>query len=41
MAIDDHHAHAAPCQLIGEHQPGRAGADDEDVGVHRSSLRWG
>ena len=35
MAIDDENAHAAADELIGEHQPGGAGADDENVGIHR------
>ena len=36
MPVDDQHAHAAPHELIGEHQPGRAGADDQNVGIHSS-----
>ena len=35
VPVDDQRAHAAPTELIGEHQPGRAGSDDEDVGIHR------
>ncbi len=40
MAIDDARLHAAPGKLVGEHQAGRAGADDENVDIHRCiSLR--
>jgi hypothetical protein len=34
MAIDDARLHAAPGELVGEHQAGRAGADDENVDIH-------
>jgi hypothetical protein len=34
MPVYDHHPHAAPSQLIGEHQAGRSGSDDEDVRIH-------
>ena len=37
MPVDDAHAHAAPNQLIGQHQPGRAGPDHQDVRIHSSS----
>ena len=33
MPVDDQRAHAPSRELIREHQPGRAGADDEDVSV--------
>ena len=33
MAVDDHRAHAAAGELVGEHQAGGAGADDQDVGI--------
>src|SRR5947207_1581819 len=39
MPVDDLRAHAAPRELVGEHQPGRAGANDEDIGVH-AGLPW-
>ena len=39
MTVDDERAHAAPAELIGEHQPGRAGTDDQNVSVHERSLR--
>ena len=34
MTVDDAHADAAPDQLVGQHQSGRAGADDQDVRIH-------
>ncbi len=34
MPIDDLDAHAAPHQLVGEHEAGRAGADNQDVRIH-------
>jgi hypothetical protein len=34
VPVDDHRAHAAARQLIGEHEPGRAGAHDQDFPVH-------
>ncbi len=33
IAVDDEDGHAAPRQLIGQHESGRPGADDEDVDV--------
>ena len=33
VAIYDRRTHALPAELIGEHQAGRAGADDQDIGV--------
>ncbi len=38
MPVDDPHPHAPPNQLIGEHQPGRTGAHDQNVRVHSRSL---
>ena len=35
MPVDDQRTHAAPPELIGEHQPGRASSDDQNVGIHR------
>ncbi len=35
MPVYDHRPHPSPTKLIREHQPGRAGSDDEDVGIHR------
>ena len=40
MPVDDHGTHAAPRELVGEHQPGRAGADDQDVRVQRTHSGW-
>src|SRR5947207_15799128 len=37
VAVDDARAHAAPPELIRQHQPGGAGADDEDVSVR---VHW-
>ena len=37
MPVDEHRAHTAPRELVGEHQAGRAGADDQDLGVHAKS----
>jgi hypothetical protein len=37
MAIDDLRAQAATRELVGEHQAGRAGADDQDIGLHENS----
>ena len=34
VAVDDAHANAAADQLVGQHQSGRAGADDQDVRIH-------
>ena len=34
MSVDDQHAHTSPTELIGEHQPGRACADDQNVSIH-------
>ena len=34
MPVYDQHAHAAPDKLIGEHQAGRAGPDDQDIRIH-------
>ena len=34
VVVDQQHAHAATHQLVRQHQPGRACADDQDVGVH-------
>jgi hypothetical protein len=39
MPVDDHGAHAAPPELIGEHEPGRAAAHDQHVGVHTTPFR--
>jgi hypothetical protein len=40
VPVDDLRAHAAPAELVGEHQAGGPGADDEDVRLglrgHRS-----
>ena len=33
VPVDDPHAHAAPNELIREHQPGGAGPDDEDISM--------
>src|SRR5262249_2849560 len=35
VPVDDHRANAAPTELVGEHEPGRSGPDDQDIGVHR------
>ncbi len=34
MPVDDQHSDAVSRQLIREHQPGRAGSDDQNVSVH-------
>ena len=34
MPIDDECAHAAATELIGEHESGGAGADDQDIDIH-------
>ena len=34
VTVDDLDAHAAPYELVGEHEAGRAGADDQDVRIH-------
>ena len=34
VAVDDLRAHAAAAELIGQHQSGRSGTDDEHIGVH-------
>jgi hypothetical protein len=34
MPVDDQRTHASPSELVGQHQPGRAGSDDQDIGVH-------
>ena len=34
VPVDEHRAHAAPGELVGEHQAGRAGTDDQDSGIH-------
>ena len=34
VAVDDLDAHAAAHELVGEHEAGRAGADDQDVRIH-------
>ena len=39
MPVDDQRAHAAPTKLIGEHQPGRAGPDDQDISIHSNPVR--
>ena len=31
MPVDDERVHASATELIGEHQPGRAGADNQNV----------
>jgi hypothetical protein len=40
MTVDDRDAHAAPNQSIGERQPGRASADDQDIGVYSRGASW-
>jgi hypothetical protein len=35
LVVDEHHADAAPPQLVGEHQPARASAGDEHLGLWR------
>ena len=37
VPVDDRRAHAAPRELIGEHEPRRAGSDDQNVRLHRAS----
>jgi hypothetical protein len=39
VPVDDHGAHAAPAELIGEHQPGWAGSSDEDLGIHKIKFQ--
>ncbi len=39
MPVYDPHAHASPNQLIREHQPGGASADDEYVSVQAPKVR--
>ena len=34
LLLDQRAAHAAPAEVDGERQPDRAGADDENLGVH-------
>ena len=34
MPVDDDRAHASAHELVREHEPGGAGADDENVRVH-------
>ena len=38
MAVDDERAHAAADELVGEHQPGGPGADDQNVRIHRGGA---
>jgi hypothetical protein len=33
MPVYDQHTHAPPGEFIGEHQPGRAGSDDQNVSI--------
>ena len=40
VPVDDPRADAPPAELIREHQPGRAGSDDQDVGFERSFFGW-
>jgi hypothetical protein len=39
MPVDDQNAHASPNELVGEHQPGRAGPDDQNVSIHLSPIQ--
>ena len=41
VPVDDERAHATAAELVGEHQAGWAGADDQDVGVHLVRRRAG
>jgi hypothetical protein len=34
MPVDEDHADPAPAKLVGEHEPGGTGSDDEDVRFH-------
>src|SRR6266404_5635015 len=38
MSVDDQRAYTSPTELIGEHQPGRSSADDQNVSIHSSPL---
>ena len=38
MTVDDERAHAAPAELICEHQPGRAGTDDQNISIHGEEV---
>ena len=39
VPVDDRHAHAAPGELVGQHQSRRAGPDHQNFGVHGRSLK--
>ena len=39
LLLDQRAAHAAPAEIDGEREPGRAGADDENVTVQIGSSR--
>jgi hypothetical protein len=41
VPVDDQHAHAAPRELIGEHEAGGAGAHDRNVGVQCGGAAHG
>ena len=34
VPVHDQRAHASPGELVGEHEPGRARSDDQNVGIH-------
>ena len=36
VPVDDARTYASPPELIGEHEPGRPGSDDQDVSIHVS-----
>ena len=38
MAVYDRRAHTPPAELIGQHQAGRTGADNEDIGIRLTRL---
>jgi hypothetical protein len=39
MPIHDLGAHPSTAELIGEHEPGWTGADDQDISIQQSLLR--
>src|SRR5439155_15347221 len=41
MPVYDHGAHAAPSELVGEHQSGRAGPNDQHIRIHATrTAAW-
>jgi hypothetical protein len=41
VTVDDLAAHTAPGELVGQHQAGRPGPDDQHLGMHLTlTPRW-